>query len=248
MAGYIGNIPVPQALRNYDVFTATSGQTVFNVKSYDPSFIDVYQNGVKLIDGDDYTATDGNTVVLASGATLNDIVEVISFTTFYPADVVSASAGGTFADDVTVSGDFTITGSLSKGSGSFKIDHPIKPDTHHLVHSFIEGPQADNIYRGRVTLVDGAATVNLDESGRMTEGTFIALNSNVQCFMTNEDGWTAVRGRVDGNILTIEAQDEICKDTVSWLVIGERRDQHMIDADWTDESGRIITEPEKKFG
>jgi hypothetical protein len=114
MAGYIGNIPVPQALRNYDVFTATSGQTVFNVKSYDPSFIDVYQNGVKLIDGDDYTATDGNTVVLASGATLNDIVEVISFTTFYPADVVSASAGGTFFGavsfdaDVTVSGDLTI--------------------------------------------------------------------------------------------------------------------------------------------
>lgn len=32
------------------------------------------------------------------------------------------------------------------------------------------------------------------------------------------------------------------------LVIGERRDQHMIDADWTDESGRIITEPEKKLG
>lgn len=107
MAGYIGNIPVPQALRNYDVFTATSGQTVFNVKSYDPSFIDVYQNGVKLIDGDDYTATDGNTVVLASGATLNDIVEVISFTTFYPADVVSASAGGTFFGAVSFDADVT---------------------------------------------------------------------------------------------------------------------------------------------
>lgn len=104
MAGYIGNIPVPQALRNYDVFTATSGQTVFNVKSYDPSFIDVYLNGVKLIDGDDYTATDGNTVVLASGATLNDIVEVISFTTFAVADVV-ATSGGTFTG--TVSFDYT---------------------------------------------------------------------------------------------------------------------------------------------
>jgi hypothetical protein len=38
----------------------------------------------------------------------------------------------------------TIAGALSKGSGSFKIDHPLKPETHHLVHSFIEGPQADN--------------------------------------------------------------------------------------------------------
>jgi hypothetical protein len=148
-------------------------------------------------------------------------------------------------EKLDVSGNVTISGSLSKGSGSFKIDHPIKPETHHLVHSFIEGPQADNIYRGKVALVGGTATVNLDEAGRMTEGTFVALNGNVQCFTTNEGGWTAVRGAVDGNILTIEAQDATCTDTVSWLVIGERHDQHMIDADWTDEQGRIITEPEK---
>jgi hypothetical protein len=150
------------------------------------------------------------------------------------------------SEKLSVTGNVTISGSLSKGSGSFKIDHPIKPDTHHLVHSFIEGPQADNLYRGKVTLADGTATVNLDEAGRMTEGTFVALNGNVQCFTTNEDGWTAVRGKVDGNTLTIEAQDAACADTVSWLVIGERHDQHMIDANWTDEQGRIITEPEKE--
>jgi hypothetical protein len=138
-----------------------------------------------------------------------------------------------------------VNGSLSKNSGSFKIDHPVKPDTHHLVHSFIEGPQADNLYRGKVTLVDGAATVNLDEAGRMTEGTFVALNGNVQCFTTNEDGWTQVRGKVEGNILTIEAQDPTCTDEVSWLVIGERHDQHMIDANWTNDQGRVITEPKK---
>ena len=138
-----------------------------------------------------------------------------------------------------------VNGSLSKNSGSFKIDHPVKPDTHHLVHSFVEGPQADNLYRGKVTLTDGQATVNLDEAGRMTEGTFVALNGNVQCFTTNEDGWTQVRGSVSGNILTIEAQDPACVDEVSWLVIGERHDQHMIDTEWTDENGRVITEPEK---
>jgi len=145
-----------------------------------------------------------------------------------------------FSDDVEIGG------SLSKGSGSFKIDHPVKPDTHRLVHSFIEGPQADNLYRGKVTLVDGLATVNLDEAGRMTEGTFVALNGNVQCWTTNEDGWTQVRGKVEGNTLTIEAQDPACTDEVSWLVIGERHDQHMIETEWTDENGRVITEPAKE--
>jgi hypothetical protein len=135
---------------------------------------------------------------------------------------------------------------LSKSSGSFKIDHPLpeKTGTHHLVHSFVEAPQADNIYRGTVALVGGSATVNLDNAGRMSEGTFVLLNTNIQCFTTNESGWTAVKGSVSGNVLTITAK-ESCDDTVSWLVVGERCDQHMIDTDWTNEAGRIITEPLK---
>lgn len=153
---------------------------------------------------------------------------------------------GTTGITVRDTGNVDIAGALSKGSGSFKIDHPLKPTSHHLVHSFVEAPQADNIYRGKVALVDGSATVNLDEAGRMTEGTFVALNGNIQCFTSNENGWTAVRGSVSGNTLTVEAQDASCTDTVSWLVIGERHDPHMLDTDWTDAAGRVITEPEKQ--
>jgi len=145
----------------------------------------------------------------------------------------------------TITGGLVISGSLSKGSGSFRIDHPLpsKKDTHKLVHSFIEGPQADNIYRGKIVLVNGSATINLDSSARMTEGTFVLLNGNIQCFTSNESGWTSIRGNVEGNILTIESQDSECTDTISWLVIGERIDQHMIDTDWTDENGKVIVEP-----
>jgi hypothetical protein len=148
----------------------------------------------------------------------------------------------------TITGGLTVSGSLSKGSGSFKIDHPLpeKKDTHQLVHSFIEGPRADNIYRGKVKLVDGYAEVNIDEVSKMTEGTFVLLNGNVQCFTSNESGWTAIKGRIDSNILIIESEDSECTDTVSWLVVGERHDQHMIDTDWTDENGKVIVEPLKK--
>jgi len=140
-----------------------------------------------------------------------------------------------------------ISGSLSKSSGSFRIPHPVasKTETHDLVHSFVEAPQADNIYRGKVDLVAGQATVNIDTVAGMTEGTFAALNREIQCFTSNETGWTAVRGSVSGNILTIEAQDNTCTETVSWLVVGERQDQHMYDTEWTDENGKVIVEPLK---
>jgi hypothetical protein len=155
------------------------------------------------------------------------------------------AVAGTTALTAKATGNVDIAGALAKGSGSFRIDHPLKAETHHLVHSFVEAPQADNIYRGKVSLVAGAATVNLDAASRMTEGTFVALNGNIQCFTANEGGWTALRGSVSGNTLTIEAQDDNCTDSVSWLVIGERHDQHMLDTDWTDANGRVITEPEK---
>ncbi len=148
---------------------------------------------------------------------------------------------------INSAGAVSIAGSLSKGSGSFKIDHPLesKADTHHLVHSFVEAPQADNIYRGKVDLVEGSATVNIDTVAGMTEGTFVALNTDVQCFTTNESDWDAVKGSVSGNILTISCQNTSSTATISWLVIGERQDQHMIDTDWTDENGKVIVEPLK---
>ena len=146
---------------------------------------------------------------------------------------------------LTVSGNASITGSISKGSGSFKIDHPLdsKKDTHNLVHSFLEGPQADLIYRGTVDLVEGAATVNIDTASGMTDGTFVLLCREVQSFTTNESGWTAVKSSVSGNVLTIEAQSNTCTDSISWMVVGERQDQHMYEAGWTDENGKVIVEP-----
>ena len=69
-------------------FTATSGQTTFttdddgNTLAYDAGYADVYLNGVKLVNGSDFTATSGTSIVLASGASANDILEVIAYGTF----------------------------------------------------------------------------------------------------------------------------------------------------------------------
>ena len=148
---------------------------------------------------------------------------------------------------INSSGTATFSGAVSKASGSFRIDHPLeaKKDTHQLVHSFVEGPQADLIYRGKVDLVDGEATVNIDTAADMSEGTFVALNTDVQCFTTNESNWDLVKGSVSGNILTIESKNTSSTATISWMVIGERHDQHMKDTDWTDSDGKVIVEPLK---
>ena len=143
--------------------------------------------------------------------------------------------------------DLEVSGNVTKSSGNFKIDHPLpeKSETHHLVHSFIEAPQADNIYRGKVELVAGKAEVNIDAVSGMTEGTFVALNRDIQVFTSNESDWDAVRGKVEGNTVIIECQNTESTATVSWLVIGERQDEHMLKSKTTDDNGKLIVEPLK---
>jgi hypothetical protein len=119
-------------------------------------------------------------------------------------------------------------------------------DTHHLEHSFTKSPRADLIYRDKVTLVDGSAIINIDTVAGMTEGTFVLLCDNVQCFTSNESDWSAVKGSVSGNILTIECEDSSSTADVAWMVVGDRQDEHIMDTNWTDENGKPIIEPEKE--
>jgi hypothetical protein len=144
-------------------------------------------------------------------------------------------------------GNLHVAGTLSKAAGSFKIDHPLpqKSNTNYLVHSFIEGPQADLYYSGKAQLQNGLAIINIDSVSNMTEGTFEALCRNIRCFVTNESNWDLVRGTVENNLLTIVSQNNDSSANVSWLVVGERKDKFMLETDWTDDEGRVIVEPAK---
>ena len=149
----------------------------------------------------------------------------------------------------TTSAGVYITGTLTASSTkSFRISHPLSElsETKDLVHAAIEGPQMDLMYRGKVDLVNGTATVNIDTKSGMTEGTFDVLNRDVQCFTTNETGWTNVKGSVTGNKLTIVAEDNSCTDTISWMVIGERKDNGVVSSEVTDDNGDLIVEPDKQ--
>jgi hypothetical protein len=80
-------------------FTATAGQTSFTVSGgYIPTLVEVYQNGVLLVNGIDVTVTSGTVVALTSGAIAGDIIQVIGNSTFNIANVdASAITSGTLA-------------------------------------------------------------------------------------------------------------------------------------------------------
>ena len=75
--------------------------------SYTADNINVFLNGVRL-DATDYTASNGTSVVLGAGATASDELVVTAYKSFTTADMVSASAGGTFNNNVSF-GDNNIT-------------------------------------------------------------------------------------------------------------------------------------------
>ena len=99
---YIGKSP-QNGVRNRFVYQATAGQTSFSgsdadskVLSYqDGVYLDVYQNGVLLKPGTDYTATTGTTVVLVTGASLNDVVEMIAYDVFSVANSYTVTESDT---------------------------------------------------------------------------------------------------------------------------------------------------------
>ena len=77
------------------VFTATDGQTTFNTDDSSTSLayvvgkIDVFLNGVRLAPAD-FTATNGTSIVLASGANTSDVMLVVAYGTFQVADLSAA--------------------------------------------------------------------------------------------------------------------------------------------------------------
>jgi len=115
---YIGVSP-SNGVRTVFDYTATAGQTSFSgsdnnsqTLSYrDSAYIDVYQNGVLLIPSD-YTATTGTSVVLDTGATVSDSVQIVVYDVFSVADTVSKANGGTFESNISVGGTLSVTGNV----------------------------------------------------------------------------------------------------------------------------------------
>ena len=91
---------------------ATADQTEFTVTGgYRINELAVYRNGVRLAEGRDFTASDGDTVNLVTGATVDDVIEFAVFDSFNIADAIVSAASSQ-----NLNGDFNVTGSLYAGA------------------------------------------------------------------------------------------------------------------------------------
>jgi len=116
-------------------------------------------------------------------------------------------------------GDVTVTGTLTKGGGAFRIDHPLDPGGKYLYHSFVESPDMMNVYNGNVTLdAEGQAVIELPDW-------FEALNRDFRYQLTpiGAPGPNLYVSReVSGNRFEIAGGRPGAR--VSWQVTGIRHD------------------------
>jgi hypothetical protein len=118
-------------------------------------------------------------------------------------------------------GDVQISGNLSKGGGSFKIDHPLDPENKYLYHSFVESPDMKNIYDGVVKLdSNGEAAVELPEW-------FGALNRDFRYLLTAIGAPAPnlyIAEEISNNRFKVAGGTPGMK--VSWQVTGIRQDAY----------------------
>ena len=170
MAGYIGSKAsvVSSGAERKKVFDITATTTSLTGCSYTPNQVHVYHNGVRLVDGTDYTATNGTSITLTTAAQNGDEVVVISYATFQTSDTVSASAGGTFTGEVTFAG-----GTVGAGGGLFKGENGETGDTTN---------GAGDIFRINEQTLNTNVTIDADENascaGPLTVATGVTLTVN----------------------------------------------------------------------
>ena len=118
--GYIGRAPGDSSvIIARQSFEPTGIQTNFTFSSgYTVGYLDAYFNGVRLLEANDYTASDGSTVGLTTYATSGDVLEFVAYKAFNVGDVTNAAGNFTVGNDLTVSGNVNISGVTTLGAGS----------------------------------------------------------------------------------------------------------------------------------
>ncbi len=164
---------------------------------------------------------------------------------------VSVAQGAVSTISITtntqVASNLDVRGSVSKGSGTFVIDHPLHPRSMLLYHSFVESPDAKNVYDGIARLDEnGEAAIQLPEY-------FEALNENFryQFFPIDEAmPHLYIKQEVRDNAFVVAGGEP--RGRISWQVTGVRHDPfivaHPIRVEVPKGAGQPVNKGEYLFG
>ena len=159
-----------------------------------------------------------NTMLVQANASSGECVGVHAFNLASP-DGYGVYATAEHGTALFAYGNAGVSGTLSKGGGSFKIDHPLDPAHKYLYHSFVESPDMMNVYNGTVILDRlGRATVDLPDW-------FETLNRDFRYQLTPIGAAAPdlhISAKVNGGTFAIAGGQPDLE--VSWQVTGIRQD------------------------
>lgn len=168
------------------VYTASNGQVTFtglddNSKTlgYTPGYVSVYLNGVKLVDTTDYTANNGTSVILTSGAVNNDILEVVSQAVL----VLDSSSANTIIVDNTYSLD---SNSLTTSSATQQNLDSFSTSTYRSASYFVQVTDNTNgqYHAQNITLIHNGSSVSMSEFGAVyTANSLATFDANISSGM-----------------------------------------------------------------
>ncbi len=129
----------------------------------------------------------------------------------------------TLTGNVKFLADLAVVGSVSKGSGTFAIDHPLDPENKILYHSFVESPEAKNMYNGIAVLdAEGSAVIALPDY-------FDALNGTVRYqFFPLEQAMPNLYIKTEEKNNSFEIAGGVPGGRVSWQITGVRHDPYIL--------------------
>ena len=161
-------------------FTATSGQTTFSgaddnsaTLGYTTGNLQVVLNG-SVLDPSDFTSSNGTSIVLGAGATTGDVLNVYAFKSFTVSDTVSASAGGTFAANVTVNGNIIVSGTVDgrdvAADGALAAT-AVQPNDSATLNGLIVNGTLDieEVYEKVTTATSTTGTITFDTTAQAVE-------------------------------------------------------------------------------
>jgi hypothetical protein len=208
-------------------YTATNAQTTFtgadnngNTLTYDAGYIDVYLNGVKLLNATDVTVTSGSSVVLASGATTGDVVDIVAYGTFSVASLNADNLDSGTVPSARISGAYTgitqtgtLTSFASTGIDDNATSTAITIDSSNRVGIGTASPEVSlhiksnsGIRAERFANSAGSANLDLNKSRNATIGSHTILQNGdgIGAIIfrgsdgTNYENAAAISAEVDG--------------------------------------------------